>query len=60
MIDVELFVLIVSNALDVKKEGEDFCGTHIKGTPHGVISNKKSEPTQKKNSNMGRRNKRNY
>lgn len=31
-----------------KKEGFDFCGTHIKGTPHGVISNQKSEPTQKK------------
>lgn len=31
-----------------KKEGEDFCGTHIKGTPHGVITNIKSEPTQKK------------
>lgn len=31
-----------------KKEGEDFCGTHIKGTPHGVISSKKTEPTQKK------------
>lgn len=21
-----------------KKEGENYCGTHIKGTPHGVIS----------------------
>tara|TARA_Y100000992_G_scaffold10893_1_gene6670 strand:+ start:1514 stop:2113 length:600 start_codon:yes stop_codon:yes gene_type:complete len=23
-----------------KKEGSDFCGTHIKGTPHGVIKDK--------------------
>ena len=22
-----------------KKEGAEFCGTHVKGTPHGVISN---------------------
>lgn len=21
-----------------KKEGENFCGTHIKGTPHGILS----------------------
>ena len=31
-----------------KKGSHDFCGTHIKGTPHGVITNKKTEPTQKK------------
>lgn len=31
-----------------KKEGHDFCGTHIKGTPHGVISSIKTPPTQKK------------
>lgn len=22
-----------------KKEGSDFCGTHMKGTPHGVVDN---------------------
>jgi len=27
-----------------KKNGEDFCGTHIKGTPHGVVVN--DEPVQ--------------
>lgn len=30
-----------------KKEGNDFCGTHIKGTPHGIIvSNNETEPKQ--------------
>lgn len=28
-----------------KKEGEKFCGTHIKGIPHGEVSNKPSKPT---------------
>ena len=26
-----------------KKEGEDFCGTHVKGTPYGVINSEKVE-----------------
>lgn len=28
-----------------KKDGESFCGTHTKGTPHGTIQNSQ-EPTQ--------------
>ena len=32
-----------------KKEGCDYCGTHSKGTPHGIISNKnESFPNTKK------------
>ena len=31
-----------------KKETDEFCGTHIKGTPHGVITSEKSQPTHKK------------
>lgn len=32
-----------------KKEGSDFCGTHIKGTPHGVIKeHNSSESVEKK------------
>jgi hypothetical protein len=26
-----------------KKEGFEYCGTHIKGTPHGIIDNQDSE-----------------
>lgn len=33
-----------------KKEGSDFCGTHIKGTPHGVVKDIASN-TPKKSSN---------
>ena len=29
-----------------RKECETFCGTHIKGTPHGEISNKNNNKTQ--------------
>jgi len=28
-----------------KKEGCEFCGTHVKGTPHGVVSENVNEPT---------------
>lgn len=28
---------MASNARDEKKRGETLCGTHIKGTPHGLI-----------------------
>jgi hypothetical protein len=28
-----------------KKEGCEFCGTHVKGTPHGVVSENINEPT---------------
>ncbi len=31
-----------------KKEGEKFCGTHIKGIPHGEVSNKPVKPTHRK------------
>jgi hypothetical protein len=31
-----------------KKEGEDYCGTHIKGRPHGEVSEKKSGESFKK------------
>ena len=31
-----------------KKEGFDFCGTHVKGTPHGKISNEPPKKTHKK------------
>jgi hypothetical protein len=30
-----------------KKEPHDFCGTHIKGTPHGVITDKPPKKTYK-------------
>ena len=30
-----------------KKDPHDFCGTHIKGTPHGVISDKPPKKTHK-------------
>jgi hypothetical protein len=29
-----------------KKEGSDYCGTHIKGTPHGIIDNNNEETKQ--------------
>ena len=31
-----------------KKEGEEFCGTHIKGRPHGEVSEKKTGKSFKK------------
>jgi hypothetical protein len=31
-----------------KKDNEKFCGTHIKGIPHGEISNKPIKPTHRK------------
>ncbi len=31
-----------------KKDGEQFCGTHIKGTPHGVINESAPSPTIEK------------
>ena len=31
-----------------KKENEKFCGTHIKGIPHGEVSNKPVKPTHRK------------
>ena len=31
-----------------KKDGFDFCGTHVKGTPHGKISNEPPKKTHKK------------
>ena len=31
-----------------KRNGEHFCGTHIKGTPHGVINESNSTPTTEK------------
>lgn len=31
-----------------KKDGEQFCGTHIKGTPHGVINESAPSPTTEK------------
>ena len=30
-----------------KKEPNDFCGTHIKGTPHGIITDKPPKKTHK-------------
>jgi hypothetical protein len=32
-----------------KKEGESYCGTHIKGTPHSVMEESISEPSTPKN-----------
>jgi hypothetical protein len=32
-----------------KKEGESYCGTHIKGTPHSVMEENASEPSTPKN-----------
>ena len=29
-----------------KKEGDGYCGTHMKGTPHGVMDNEGNEPTE--------------
>lgn len=29
-----------------KKEGSDYCGTHIKGTPHGILDNNNEEVKQ--------------
>lgn len=26
-----------------KKEGHDYCGTHLKGTPHGIVNHKNGE-----------------
>jgi len=32
-----------------KKEGDDYCGTHMKGTPHGVVdSQEDTKPTTQK------------
>lgn len=34
-----------------KKEGHDYCGTHLKGTPHGIVNHKNGEldkPTTQK------------
>jgi hypothetical protein len=32
-----------------KKEGSEYCGTHMKGTPHGVVDNQNdSKPTTQK------------
>ena len=30
---------LVNNALEEKKEGSEYCGTHMKGTPHGIVDN---------------------
>jgi len=27
-----------------RKEGSEYCGTHMKGTPHGVMDNKEEKP----------------
>ena len=32
-----------------KKEGSEYCGTHIKGTPHGIIDNTKCGEDVKQN-----------
>jgi len=32
-----------------KKEGESYCGTHIKGTPHSVMEESVTEPSTPKN-----------
>ena len=32
-----------------KKEGESYCGTHIKGTPHSVMEENVAEPSTPKN-----------
>jgi hypothetical protein len=32
-----------------KKEGESYCGTHIKGTPHSVMEENVNEPSTPKN-----------
>ena len=32
-----------------KKEGESYCGTHIKGTPHSVMEENLNEPSTPKN-----------
>ena len=32
-----------------KKEGESYCGTHIKGTPHSVMEENVTEPSAPKN-----------
>ena len=32
-----------------KKEGESYCGTHIKGTPHSVMEENVTEPSTPKN-----------
>ena len=37
MKDVKRKEQMASNARDEKKKGETLCGTHIKGTPHGLI-----------------------
>lgn len=31
-----------------KKQGEDFCGTHIKGQPHGIVTDNDDKPSYKK------------
>jgi hypothetical protein len=31
-----------------KKDGEDFCGTHIKGTPYGIVEQNKNDIVQVK------------
>lgn len=31
-----------------KKDGNEYCGTHVKGRPHGEVNDKKQGPTMKK------------
>ena len=31
-----------------KKDGEDFCGTHVKGTPYGIVEQNKNDVVQVK------------
>ena len=31
-----------------KKDGDQYCGTHTKGTPHGILNDSESAPTTKK------------
>ena len=46
MIDVLQSVQMVSNALE-EKDNESYCGTHIKGAPHGFINKEQDvEETQ--------------
>lgn len=39
----------MNNALVEKKEGSEYCGTHLKGTPHGIVDtqNEQKNSTQK-------------
>merc|ERR1712139_360792 len=45
--DYNVLVITKADITKRKRDPHDFCGTHIKGTPHGVITDKPPKKTHK-------------